>query len=118
LLKEAVPGVSRVALLLKPDSMPDRAREVRLKEADASARALGVELRVFEARGREDFEGAFADMSKARAGALVVGQHRYSNRSDVASVTSRHSIGCQRSSNSGPMSRLAASCPTGRVFLI
>ena len=72
LLKEAVPGASRVALLLKPDAMPDRVREVRLKEADASARALGVELQVFEARGREDFDGVFSDMSKARAGALVV----------------------------------------------
>ena len=72
LLKEAVPRASRVALLLKPDAMPDRAREVRLKEADASAQALGVKLQVFEARGREDFDGVFSDISKAGAGALVV----------------------------------------------
>ena len=52
--------------------MPDRAREVRLKEADASARALGVKLQVFEARGPEDFSGVFSNMSKARADALVV----------------------------------------------
>ena len=72
LLKEAVPGAGRVALLLKPDAMPDRTREVRLKEADASARALGLKLQVFEARGREDFDGVFSDMSKAGSGALVV----------------------------------------------
>src|SRR6476469_6960459 len=72
LLKEAVPGASRVALLLKPDAMPDRVREVRLREADASARALGMELQVFEARGREDVDGVFSDMSKARVGVLVV----------------------------------------------
>jgi putative ABC transport system substrate-binding protein len=72
LLKEALPGVGLVALLLKPDAMPDRAREVRLKEADASARALGVKLQVFEARGPVDFDGAFSDMSKAGAGTLVV----------------------------------------------
>src|SRR5258707_4414805 len=72
LVKEAVPGASRVALLLKPDTMPDRVREARLKEADASARAVGMGLQVFEARGREDFDGVFSDMSKARAGALVV----------------------------------------------
>jgi hypothetical protein len=30
-LKEAVPGMSRVALLMKPDDMPDRVREDRLK---------------------------------------------------------------------------------------
>ena len=72
LIKEAVPGASRVALLLKPDAMPDRAREARLKQADASARALAVKLLVFEAREREDFSGVFSDMSKARADALVV----------------------------------------------
>ena len=72
LIKEAVPGASRVALLLKPDAMPDRAREDRLKEADVSARALGVKLQVFEARRREDFSGVFSDIYKARADALVV----------------------------------------------
>ncbi|MDA9427123.1 ABC transporter substrate-binding protein [Bradyrhizobium sp. CCBAU 53380] len=72
LIKEAVPGASQVALLFKPDTMPDRVREARLRMADASARALGVKLHVFEARGREDFEAAFSDMSKAGADALVV----------------------------------------------
>src|SRR5258708_8410113 len=72
LLKEAVPGASRVALLLKPDAMPDRVREVRLREAHASARALGMELQAFATRLREDLSGVFSDMSKARVGALVV----------------------------------------------
>jgi putative tryptophan/tyrosine transport system substrate-binding protein len=72
LLKQVVPGVSLVALLLKPDSMPDSAKEVRLKEAAVSARALGVQLQVVEARGPADFDRAFSDMSKKGAGALVV----------------------------------------------
>ncbi|MDA9440680.1 hypothetical protein XH98_16545 [Bradyrhizobium sp. CCBAU 51745] len=72
LIKEAVPGASQVALLFKPDTMPDRVREPRLKMADVSARALGVKLQVFEARGWEDFDGVFSDMSKTGAGALVV----------------------------------------------
>ncbi len=72
LLKQAVPGLSRVAVLLKPDSMPESAKEVGLKEADVSARVLGVQLQVVEARGPEDFDRAFSDMSEARAGALVV----------------------------------------------
>ena len=118
LIKEAVPGASRVALLLKPDAMPDRAREVRLKEADASARALGVKLQIFEARGREDFDRVFSDMSKARADALVVWPTPYSNLSDDASRISRQSIGCRLSSRSRTMSRLAASCPTDRTLLI
>src|SRR5438045_1236710 len=51
LLKQAVPGVSRIAFLLKPDAMPDHSREARLKEAEIAALALGVGLQVVEARG-------------------------------------------------------------------
>jgi ABC-type uncharacterized transport system substrate-binding protein len=57
---------------LKPDSMPDSAKEVRLKEAAVSARALGVQLQVVEALGPADFDGAFSDMSAKNAGAVVV----------------------------------------------
>jgi putative ABC transport system substrate-binding protein len=69
---ELLKQVSLVALLLKPDSMPDSAKEVRLKEAAVSARALGVQLQVVEALGPADFDGAFSDMSAKNAGAVVV----------------------------------------------
>ena len=72
LLRQAVPRVSRVALLVKPDAVPDRAMKRYLAEADVAAQALGIRLQVVEARGPEDFDRAFLDMSKARAGALVV----------------------------------------------
>jgi ABC-type uncharacterized transport system substrate-binding protein len=72
LLTQIVPGATMIALLLKPDSMPERAKEARLKEANEAARALGVELQVVEARGPEDFERAFSKISEARAGALTV----------------------------------------------
>ncbi len=72
LLKQVVPGVSKVAILWKPDSMPDRAREVRLKEMDVSARALGVQLQIVEARGPADLDKAFLDISATGARALVV----------------------------------------------
>ncbi len=72
LLKQVVPDVSRIALLVKPDSLPDRAMKERLEAATAAARALGVRLQVVEARGPEDFDRAFSDMSKERAGALHV----------------------------------------------
>ena len=61
-----------MALLLKPDAMPDRAREDRLKAWDGAARALGVRLQVVEARRPEDLDRAFSDMVKARADALSV----------------------------------------------
>ena len=72
LLKQVVPAVSLIAVLWKPDSMPEHAKEVRLKEANVSARALGVQLQVVEARGPADFDMAFSQMSAKRAGALVV----------------------------------------------
>jgi ABC-type uncharacterized transport system substrate-binding protein len=72
ILKQVVPGVSQVAILWKPDSMPERAREVRLKEADVSAQALGVQLQVVEARGPADLDRAFLDISAKGARALVV----------------------------------------------
>ncbi len=43
-----------------------------LREADVAARALGVRLQVVEARGPEDFDRAFADMTRARADAVTV----------------------------------------------
>jgi putative tryptophan/tyrosine transport system substrate-binding protein len=72
LLKQAVPEVSLIAFLLKPDAVPERTKEAWLKEAQVSAQALGAGLQVFEARGPEDFDKAFADMSNAHAGALAV----------------------------------------------
>jgi putative tryptophan/tyrosine transport system substrate-binding protein len=72
LLQQTVPGVSRVAFLFKPDAGPEAVIKIFLKEADAAARARGVELQVVEARGPEDFDRAFSDMSEERAGALVV----------------------------------------------
>jgi putative tryptophan/tyrosine transport system substrate-binding protein len=72
LLGQAVPGVSRVALLLKPDAVPERVKNARLKAANISARALGMRLQVVEARGPEDFDRAFSDMTRTRAEALSV----------------------------------------------
>jgi putative ABC transport system substrate-binding protein len=68
LLKQIAPGVSLVALLMKPDSMPDSAREIFLKEANLSA----GKLQVVEARGPADFDSAFSELSAKGAGALVV----------------------------------------------
>jgi putative tryptophan/tyrosine transport system substrate-binding protein len=72
LLKQAVPGVSRVAALWQPGAMDERTEKDMLKGADVAARALGVRLQFVEARGPADFERAFSDMTRARAGALTV----------------------------------------------
>ncbi len=72
LLKQAVPGVSRVAVLWEPGAVGERTEKDMLKEADVAARALGVRLQFVEVRGPADFDRAFSDMTRARAGALTV----------------------------------------------
>jgi ABC-type uncharacterized transport system substrate-binding protein len=72
LLKQAVPGVGRIAVLWTPGVLGERTDKDMLKEAEVAARALGVRLQFFEARGPEDFNRAFADMTRARTGALTV----------------------------------------------
>jgi putative tryptophan/tyrosine transport system substrate-binding protein len=71
-LTQAVPGVSRVAVLWQPGAFGERAEKDMLKAAEVAARSLGVRLQIVEARGPEDFDRAFSDMTRARAGALTV----------------------------------------------
>ncbi len=69
LLKEAVPKVSRVGVLWNPLSLDGR---TFLREAEAAARSLGLQLHVVEARGPGDFDGAFSTMVRGRVNAVFV----------------------------------------------
>jgi putative tryptophan/tyrosine transport system substrate-binding protein len=71
-LTQAVPGVSRVAVLWQPGSQVERTETDVLKRAEVAARTVGVRLQFVEARGPENFDRAFSDMTGARAGALTV----------------------------------------------
>jgi len=68
LLKEVVPGLSRVAVLWKPGR---RRGGVRLKKVEVAARALGVQIQSLEARDPGEFQGAFEAATRERAGALI-----------------------------------------------
>src|SRR6266496_1636550 len=48
LLTQAVPGVSRVAVLWQPGALGERTDKYMLKEAETAARALGVRLQLVE----------------------------------------------------------------------
>src|SRR5205823_4094842 len=74
LLKEAVPKVTRVALLLNPTG---GATFTLLKETQAAAQALAVKLHVAEVRSPNELEGAFTAMTRERAGALLVLPHPF-----------------------------------------
>ncbi len=72
LLTQAVPGVSRVAVLWQPGAAGERTEKEMLTGAEVAARGLGVRLQFVEARDPADFDRAFSDMTRARAGALTV----------------------------------------------
>src|SRR5215510_7079626 len=69
LLKEALPGVTRVAVLQGVASYTGTPIWPRM---EATARPLGMELRVFEVREPTAFDRAFAAMTDAQADALLV----------------------------------------------
>jgi len=72
LLKQTVPGVTRGVILWQPGAPDERTDKDMLKEAEVASRTLGVRLQAVKARRPEDFERAFSDVTKARAGALIV----------------------------------------------
>src|ERR1700704_3289614 len=69
LLKEALPNLSRLAILWNPDVAFIRSRQTAMTE---TARTLGLTTIPAEARGVETLEQAFATMMKERAQAFVV----------------------------------------------
>src|SRR6516164_1756637 len=54
LLREVVPGLTRVAVLWDPATGP-----VQVRGLESAARRVGVQLHVLEVRSVDDFEGAF-----------------------------------------------------------
>jgi putative ABC transport system substrate-binding protein len=72
LLTQAVPGVSRVAVLSQPGAVGERTEKDILKRAEVAGRALGVRVQFVEARGPADIDRAFSEITRARAGALTV----------------------------------------------
>jgi len=69
LIKEAVPSLTRAAILLNPGNASTQSV---LSEASATAKAANVELRAFEARQPADFVRAFAAMADQQVGAVVI----------------------------------------------
>src|SRR5215467_2518828 len=91
LLKEAIPGISRVAVLSNP-TIPSQALE--LKEAKVAAGLLKVQLQLLEARAPGDFAGAFSAMTKERAGGVIIitSSMFYAERTRIAELAARSRV--------------------------
>ncbi len=69
LLKEIVPKLSRVAVLWNPKGTTS---PLAWKEIQLPARELGVQLHSLEVQSPNEFEKAFQEATRARAGALAI----------------------------------------------
>jgi putative tryptophan/tyrosine transport system substrate-binding protein len=69
LLKETVPSITRMAVLWDP-SRPTHVQG--LKDLEAVAQSMGVELQPLEVRSPDDLESAFVAMRQGHADALLV----------------------------------------------
>jgi len=91
LFKEAVPGLARVGVLWDPGFPGGRQY---LSEAEAAAKALGVQLQPVEVRNPDEFDGAFAALTRDRArAAFIAGSPMlFVNRARMAELAVKHHL--------------------------
>jgi putative ABC transport system substrate-binding protein len=70
LLHDLLPTATTLALLFNPKSPQ---AEPRLRDAQAAARRLGLELRLLQAHSESDIDTAFTSLLQLRPGGLVIG---------------------------------------------
>jgi putative tryptophan/tyrosine transport system substrate-binding protein len=69
LLKDTVPGLTRVAVLWNPTEV---GAALQLRDTEAAAHVLGLQVQPLEIRGLEDFERAFDAARQGRADGLTI----------------------------------------------
>jgi putative ABC transport system substrate-binding protein len=91
LLMQVLPGVNRVAILHNPNN-PSLAPQ--LKSGEASARALGMQTQVIEARAANDLDSAFSRIVSGRAAAVLVLSDPlyFSERRRIAELATKHRV--------------------------
>ena len=72
LLRDVIPGLSRVAALWHPRAYSERTMAGILKEVEVAAGTLGLQLQLVPAAGPDEFASAFSAMTSERADAFIV----------------------------------------------
>jgi len=92
LLREVLPSVANVALLLNP-SVPAFA-EATERASRAAAEAQGLQLQVLHASSEDELETAFNDLTKLRVGAVVIApDNLFTAHSErIAQLALRHNL--------------------------
>jgi putative ABC transport system substrate-binding protein len=92
LLREIVPGLSRIAILWNPEI---RGAVLGYKETESAARSLRLQLQSVEVSHVDDLDRAFAAATTGRAEALVVpavNPVAFSNRKQIAALAQKHRL--------------------------
>jgi putative ABC transport system substrate-binding protein len=92
LLRELVPSASRVAVLVNPTSPVNS--ETTVREVEAAARGIGLQIQVVRASTSREIDAAFAAFGRKRPDALFVGGDGFFNgrRVQLATMAARHAI--------------------------
>jgi putative ABC transport system substrate-binding protein len=92
LLRELVPGASRVAVLLNPSSavLSESAR----KDVETAARDMGLQIQVLNASTSREIDAAFPALVRERVDALFVSPDGFFNsrRVQLANMAARHAV--------------------------
>jgi putative ABC transport system substrate-binding protein len=114
LLKEVVPKVSRVAVLLNPSHS---AHPLMARQAEGAARALGVQLHILQAGSPAEIDAAFAAMRSQRVGGVLVlrGSLFLAQRTQIAALAAKSRLpavyGTREEAEAGGLMAYGASVP-------
>ena len=92
LLRELVPGVTRVALLVRPDS--SGTAESNVRDVQSAARSMGLQIQVLNANTSQEIDAAFESFVRERPDALFVGGDPFfrTRRVQLATRAVHHAI--------------------------
>jgi putative ABC transport system substrate-binding protein len=92
LLRELVPGMASVAVIVTTTNL--RNTETTLREVEPAARAMGLHIQVLRTGGSRDIDAAFATFAGQRPDALFVGDDPFLNsrRVQLSLLAMRHAI--------------------------
>ncbi len=92
LLRELVPGVKRIAVLVNPADVANT--EPTLRDTEAVAGTMGLNIGIHRANSSRDIDAAFAKMVRERSEALFVSNAPFFNvrRVQLVQLAARHAI--------------------------
>ncbi len=94
LLKEALPRATLIAILWQPGAFADSTMRDMLKEAEAAARTLRIQLRFAEMRRPDELNGAFSTIIREHPDALLVfpSTMLFNERARIVALAAKHRL--------------------------